>query len=248
MGDLVDAGRWIYINGNGSLENVDGLQSVETTDELRLTGNAALGDCQGIVKLIDPIDDFEPGPGPGDSGHPDQSYVSIVNNDMGCNSVNQVLGGAPLSRINAGLNDAWFNPETNGQGFFLTVYPQIEQVFISWYTYELERPDDSVTAQLGDPGHRWLTAQGDFIDNQAILEVWVASAGVFDSSQPEARLAPDGQLILDFQACNEGTVTSDIPSVDRQGMIPIERVALDNVSLCYTLEKQALSHAASQTD
>lgn len=25
--------------------------------------------------------------------------------------------------INAGLNDAWFNPETDGQGFFISVFP-----------------------------------------------------------------------------------------------------------------------------
>ncbi|MDT8318986.1 MAG: DUF2202 domain-containing protein [Xanthomonadales bacterium] len=32
-------------------------------------------------------------------------------------------------RINVGLNDAWYYPPTAGQGFFITVYPDIGKVF-----------------------------------------------------------------------------------------------------------------------
>jgi hypothetical protein len=59
----------------------------------------------------------------------------------------------------------------------------------------------------------------------AILDVWVAEGGVFDSPVPEVVREPDGEIILDFQSCNQGTVTYDIPSIDRQGVIPIERTA-----------------------
>ncbi len=65
-----------------------------------------------------------------------------------------------LKRMNAGLNDAWFNSETSGQGFFVTVFPEIGYVSLSWFTYDTERPADHVTANLGEPGHRWLNALG----------------------------------------------------------------------------------------
>ncbi len=41
---------------------------------------------------------------------------------------------APL-RINPGLSGTWYNPDTPGQGFFLTVYEKLNQVFMAWFTY-----------------------------------------------------------------------------------------------------------------
>jgi hypothetical protein len=138
-------------------------------------------------------------------------------------------------QINAGLNDAWYNPETGGQGFLITVFPDITQVFLAWFTFDTERPDPSVTAQLGDPGHRWLTALGPYLDNQAVLSISVTEGGVFDSATPSVSSRPDGEIILEFSDCENGTLSYDIPSIDRQGVIPIERITLDNVALCESL-------------
>lgn len=55
---------------------------------------------------------------------------------------------------------------------------------------------------------------------------------VFDSDTPPFEVHQDGTLTLEFHDCYTGTVTYDIPSIDRQGTIPIERVANDNVELC----------------
>jgi hypothetical protein len=148
-----------------------------------------------------------------------------------------LLGSQDL-QINAGLNDAWYNPETSGQGFLITVFPDIGQMFLAWFTYDTERPAEGVTAQLGEPGHRWLTAQGPFTDNQAMLDVWVSSGGVFDAAEPPVTREQDGEIIVDFSGCNAGTVSYDIHSVGRQGVIPIERVSLDNVALCEALNAQ----------
>jgi len=138
-------------------------------------------------------------------------------------------------QINPGLNDAWYNPETNGQGFFVNVFPDAGSVFLAWFTFDLERPDPSVTARLGEPGHRWLTAQGAYSGNQAVLEITITSGGVFDSTEPAVSREADGEIILEFSGCNSGTVTYDIPSIGRQGIVPIQRVALDNVALCESL-------------
>jgi hypothetical protein len=141
-------------------------------------------------------------------------------------------------QINPGLNDAWYNPAIQGQGFFVTVFPQIAQIFLAWFTYDTERPDDSTTAQLGEPGHRWLTAFGPYADGQAVLDIEVTVGGVFDSGSPVPSQDLDGEIIVEFTGCNQGKITYDIPSVDRQGVIPIERIALDNVSLCEALISQ----------
>ena len=140
-------------------------------------------------------------------------------------------------RINPGINDAWYNPATVGQGFLITVFPDIKQVFLAWFTYDLERPPENVTAMLGDPGHRWLTAQGPYEGDTANLTVFVTKGGVFDSGEPPATtdLDGDGTITLQFADCESGLIDYSITSVNRTGRIPIERIALDNVPLCETL-------------
>jgi hypothetical protein len=139
--------------------------------------------------------------------------------------------------INAGLNDAWLDPLTLGQGFFIAVFPDLGQMFLSWFTYEVERPDEEIVAQLGEPGHRWLTAQGLYADDLAVLDIDVAEGGVFDSEVPKVTHSPDGTMVVQFTSCNAGTISYDIPSVDRQGVVPIERIVPDNVALCEALDK-----------
>jgi len=144
-----------------------------------------------------------------------------------------------LFRINAGLNDAWYNPLTSGQGFFINVFPDIGQIFLAWFTYDIERPDDTVPSQLGDPGARWITAQGAYADNKAVLDIFITEGGIFDASPPEPTSKKDGEMIIEFSGCNAGKITYNIPSINRQGMVPIERISLDNVPLCEMLETQA---------
>ncbi|MEE4379320.1 MAG: kelch repeat-containing protein, partial [Candidatus Competibacteraceae bacterium] len=142
--------------------------------------------------------------------------------------------------INAGLADAWFNPLTNGQGFLITVFPQIGQMFVAWFTYDTERPKDDVEAILGDPGHRWLTAQGPYAGDTATLTIYVTEGGVFDATDPPANNdgIGDGTMSIEFAGCTEGLVTYEIPSLGLSGEIPIQRITEDNVVLCETLVDQ----------
>ena len=149
-----------------------------------------------------------------------------------------VMTGLEVSNdfpINPGLNDAWYNPETSGQGFLISVFPEIESMFLAWFTFDTERPDPSVNAFLGDPGHRWLTAQGEFSGNKAVLKIYVTEGGIFDSGTPVPVARQDGTMTVEFSDCTAGTVSYDIPSIDRQGVIPIERIVSDNVPLCEAL-------------
>jgi hypothetical protein len=145
-------------------------------------------------------------------------------------------------QINAGLNDAWYSPATNGQGFLVTVFPDIGQMFLAWFTFDTERPPEDVTAMLGDPGHRWLTAQGPFNGDTANLTLFVTRGGVFDSATPAAStdLAGDGTLTLEFADCTDGLVTYSITSLGISGEIPIQRISATNVPLCESLNSPPL--------
>jgi hypothetical protein len=140
--------------------------------------------------------------------------------------------------INAGLNDAWFNLDTDGQGFLISVLPEAETVFLAWFTYDTALPPEDAVAHLGDPGHRWLTAQGAYAGNEAVLDIVLTSNGIFDEATDVVRTDPpgsDGTLILTFDDCYSGTIEYDIPSISRQGVIPIERIVDDNVAVCEAL-------------
>jgi formylglycine-generating enzyme required for sulfatase activity len=143
-------------------------------------------------------------------------------------------------QINAGLNDAWYNPATVGKGFLITVFPDIQRMFVAWFTYDTERPPEDVTAMLGEPGHRWLTAQGPYVGDTANLTIFITEGGVFDAAEPAATTDPagDGTMTIEFADCANGLVSYEIASLGISGEIPIERIALDNVSLCETLSGQ----------
>jgi len=147
------------------------------------------------------------------------------------------LLNGPDFQINPGLNDAWYNPATTGQGFLITVFPDIKQMFLAWFTFDTERPPEEVTAMLGEPGHRWLTAQGPYDRDTANLTVFVTEGGVFDAAEPVASTDPsgDGTVTLEFADCSEGLVNYEITSLGISGAIPIERITPDNVTLCETL-------------
>jgi hypothetical protein len=142
--------------------------------------------------------------------------------------------------INAGLSDAWYNPLTNGQGFLITVFPDLQQMFVAWFTYDTERPPENVTAMLGEPGHRWLTAQGPYVGETANLTIFVTEGGVFDAVEPAATTDPagDGTLTIEFADCANGLVSYEINSLGISGEIPIQRIALDNVALCETVSDE----------
>jgi len=165
----------------------------------------------------------------------DQVYVG----DLGNNRV-QVFSTRGPFRINAGLNDAWYNPATDGQGFFITVYPELAVIVLAWFTYDTELPPDGATANLGDAGHRWLLAVGSFSDNEAVLDIEIASGGIFDTNTEISR-AGDGTITLTFDNCTAGTAEYDIPSINQNGTVPIKRVASDNIKLCQALDEEQVA-------
>lgn len=139
--------------------------------------------------------------------------------------------------INPGLNDAWFDPEVPGQGFLTSVLPESGQMFVAWFTFDIERPPQDTFAQFGDPGHRWLTAQGPYSGNVAELDIFLTQGGIFDSADPPPSTNPEsyGSMTIEFSDCETGLVSYVIDTPAVSGQIPIKRIADDNIALCEAL-------------
>ena len=101
-----------------------------------------------------------------------------------------------------------------------------------------DAPED-VEAILGDPGHRWFTAQGPFEGDTALLDLVMTRGGIFDSEEPVPENEFDGTVELVFESCTKGLVKYNIESLGLVGEVPIERIANDNVALCEELAAAA---------
>jgi len=148
-----------------------------------------------------------------------------------------LLAEAPLNPVpvNFGMADAWFEPATNGHGFLLTVYPRIEQLFLAWFTYDAERPPPATPFVLGEPGHRWLTAQGRYRDNRASLELNLSRGGVFDSALPRVSTTPAGWIELEFDGCRAARLVYRADPPGLEGEIHLVRIVDDRALLCEAL-------------
>jgi hypothetical protein len=136
------------------------------------------------------------------------------------------------------LSGGWYDPASSGQGFFFDVLGHEQILFIGWFTYDLQRPAGNVQAMMGDPGHRWLTAFGNFATTTAALELEVTTGGVFNQGGGVNQVV-DGSIDLEFFDCNTGQVTYDLGSVGEAGVIQIQRISNINSRACVTLMQRS---------
>lgn len=139
--------------------------------------------------------------------------------------------------LNAGLNGAWYNPATDGQGILVDIFTELKTVFIAWFTFDLERPAGGPGPMIGDDGHRWFTALGNYQagDDAVSLTLYNSAGGVFDSGDPPVATAAYGTAELEFSDCLNGSLTYDIPGGPAAGVIPLTRIANDHLALCAQL-------------
>ena len=215
-----------------------------STDDNITTGDTLLGSKEisnidaGASENLDESVDLPADLAPGD--YFIGAIIDLDDSDTG-NNVN--VDSAPIYVftkfiMNAGLNDAWFNPVTSGQGFFITIFADLGFASLAWFTYDTELPPLDAMANLGDPGNRWLTAGGVFADNQAVMNIQINSGGLFDDPTPTQEKM-DGTIILTFKDCLSGTVEYDIASINAKSTVPIQRIALDNVAFCEALLRES---------
>jgi len=129
--------------------------------------------------------------------------------------------------INAGMDGAWFDPGTSGQGFLIDAHPDPAGgnfIFVAWFTYG----EDSAS------GQRWLTAQGSFEGSIAEIDVFEASGGSFDDPQP-VNMTNVGTMSIDFTDCSNAPLTYSLPAESAAGDIAITRVIPGGQALCEEL-------------
>ena len=129
--------------------------------------------------------------------------------------------------INAGMDGAWFDPDTPGQGFFIDAHPDPEGgnfIFVSWFTYG----EDTAS------GQRWLTAQGSFAGSIAEIDVFETTGGSFDDPQATSTTNV-GTMSLDFTDCSNALLTYALTDSDAEGDIAITRVIPGGQALCEEL-------------
>jgi len=129
--------------------------------------------------------------------------------------------------INAGMDGAWFDPSTSGQGFFIDSHTNPAGgnfIFVSWFTYG----DETVS------GQRWLTAQGSFEGSIAEIDVFETTGGSFDDPQ-----APNttnvGTMSIDFTDCSNAQLSYSLPADPVAGGIDITRAIPGSQALCEEL-------------
>lgn len=220
----------------------DGRDEVLAVSGSRLVAIAESGEGQGVIRW-EAVFDGNPDSWANELG---SAVIADVDGDgqpkILVNTADGYLVALGQERetftINAGVNDAWFNPATPGQGFLITVFPQLGQMFLAWFTFDSRRPDATVMAQFGGAGHRWLTAYGPIKDGSALLDVELTTGGQFDSPEPQPTQTVDGSILVQFSDCRTGLITYDLPAAGLSGQIPVQRVAEDNVKLCESLAPQ----------
>jgi hypothetical protein len=90
---LVSVDGNVAIHNNDSLAHLDGLSGLISVGiDLLVSENPELDQCAGLIKLLDDVDDGDPGPGPGPSGIPDVGNQAIFSDNLaGCNSISEIM-------------------------------------------------------------------------------------------------------------------------------------------------------------
>ncbi len=158
-------------------------------------------------------------------------------------------GACAAGVINAGLNDAWFNPDTPGQGVFITVLPEQQQLFLAWFTFSPLAEAADEPALLGNSAQRWLTAIGPWQGRRARLVASNTRGGLFAQSRPPVVRESDyGALELELIDCERARLRYELPAAELDGVIALRRVVPDNVALCQALAEMASDQRQGKED
>lgn len=131
--------------------------------------------------------------------------------------------------INEGIDGAWENPFTDGQGIVFDVVDNENSNIVSaaWFTYDTELPPDDELDGFGSKQHRWFTLLGGFTpgSNTASLDIQLPSAGLFNDPKTVTRGEPVGAATVTFFDCFNGQFTFEFFGDDQpSGVFAIKRI------------------------
>lgn len=181
-----------------------------------------------------------------------QDYYFIVtlngNNFFGINNDYLfLLIPSTVVQIDQSMSGSWYDPDTSGQGFFFDVLVDKQALFAGWMTYDLQRPMIGTEATIGDPGHRWMTAYGEFSENVAKLNLQTTVGGVFNMPT-ELTEVEEGTLEVELFDCNSGVITFDLIGPGISGAIPIRRGNPANSQACRSLQHAGHPRKLNRSD
>lgn len=145
-------------------------------------------------------------------------------------SVTPFLAQAGNLGFGRALNDAWFNPETPGQGFFIMASDELQIVFIGWETFPSAQ--DPLSSLEG--AQRWYTLLGNAQGSIANLDIRLTTGGELDGSQATTTEVV-GQASLQLMDCNNGRLEYQLTSIaggQISGVINLRRIVQVDESLC----------------
>lgn len=152
-------------------------------------------------------------------------------------AIKSTCGKENTLKITPGFNGSWYNPETGGQGFLIDVLPESNTFFMAWFTFDTSLPDPEVDSEIGNVGHRWLTAQGTLGEGNSVdLSIYSTFGGIFNNSATVTSEVV-GTMKVSFENCSSGLIEFLFNNSGINGVIPIQRIANDNVALCEILSK-----------
>ena len=110
--------------------------------------------------------------------------------------------------INAGLSGAWFNAATAGQGWLVDVIDSgdRQEIFLAWFTYDVNAPTGDDATGFGSTQHRWLTASGSFAGDTAMLTLFRNTGGIFNDGTPTT-LEAVGTMTVQFLDCGNAQLS-----------------------------------------
>jgi subtilisin family serine protease len=137
-------------------------------------------------------------------------------------------GGTPtysLSQqgISPGINGAWYEPATSGQGMQIMALPfNGNQLFITWFTYEVNGE-----TWRGANGQRWFTIQGGYTPGSAQafnLPIYRTTGGRFDTPPPAPPPTQVGTASIIFHSCTSASLTYSFFDGRPGRTIPLNRL------------------------
>jgi len=129
------------------------------------------------------------------------------------------LEEAPAFAIHEGLDGAWYDPATSGQGLFLDVYGDRSQLGFGWFAFDPAAPGTQ----------RWWTGLGDYAGDAVQVALHLTSGGGFRQPAP-VETVPVGEASLHFSDCNTATLGYAFEG-GLSGSVPLSRVV--PVAGCY---------------
>lgn len=217
--------EFVVQSDNGGLSNPHGLRfGPDGNLYVASRGNNAVKRYSGNNGAY--LDDFVPA---GTGGPPGTGTIEQPAGLL----FSKVGSGSTEPEINPGMNGAWANLKTLGQGILFDVAASQNQLVMGWFTYEARQEEGDVP---GGNTHRWLVGAGPYSGNMANLELLAVDGGTFNG--PDAVTNSEvGTAIVRFKSCTEAEFEYAFNSGLNGSMI-LTRLLPD--VLCEKLSKQAV--------